>query len=350
MNIFNKIFLFVLFVIYSAFSIAQNSCSDRLILAKQLFESGQIEQIPILLDSCLIKGYGKDYENQAYRLLMQTYLFDYNRDKAKEVMLRFLKKNPEYRFTSSDPIEIKEIYDLYKVIPNWGFGLYAGTNFTQVYSSQIYSVFNLNSLNSTYTQKFGYNAGLFFEKYFGFHSALSFGFNMKMVSYQNSENIANNLTSVTFKENSLWLSSPVTFSYVFGTGRFSPFIYCGLELNYLLKARGNYKYRIAQENNGFVSQTGNATITSFRNLFDCSAIGGIGFNYKVSNGFLKLWIGYNYTLSDYVANNKRYENVDRIMNYGHIDDDIKLNQFTSSLTYTRILYKIKSKENYAANQ
>lgn len=345
MSKFKKIFLFALISLFPAFILAQTSCNEKLKLAKELFESGQIEKIPELLDSCLIKGFGKSEENQAYRLLMQAYLFDYNRDKAMEVMFRFLKKYPSYKFTSSDPIEIKEIFDIYKVNPNWGFGIYAGSNLSNVKSIQNYSVFNLNSLSSDYTKKIGYNIGLFAEKYFGTHYILSIGVNMKKLSYQNLETSSDNF-SVQFTDKSTWLSVPLSFSYYLMNRKLSPFIYTGIELDYLLKSNGDF-ITTFQESPENIIQSGASDLSKFRKPFNCYVIGGLGLQYEIPKGSLKLWLGYNYSLLDYINKDKRYASIDNIMNYKHIDDDIVFNHFTIAFTYTRILFKIKAKENHA---
>jgi hypothetical protein len=350
MNKSVKIFLFVLFALSSAFSFAQNPCNDKLNYAKQLFESGQIEQIPDILDSCLENGFGKSEENQAYRLLIQTYLFDYNRDKALEVMFWFLKKYPEYTFTASDPLEIKEVFDAYKIQPNWGFGIYGGTTLSQVNSLQNFSVLNLNNLNSAYKQKLGSNIGLFIEKYMGPHFALSLGFNFKTVNFQNDEISSNNQTSVTLKESTSWYSSPLSFSYVFGKGRVAPFIFCGTDFEILLKAKGDFLLRINQNNNSIISQSGSSDIKASRKQFNCSAFGGLGLRYKIPKGYLKLWMGYSYAFTDYVNSSNRYQNINNIMKYGYLDDNMQRNQFTIAFTYSRILYKIKIKANHAADQ
>lgn len=339
-----------MFALYSAFSFAQNPCSEKLNYAKQLFESGQIEQIPELLDSCLRNGFGKSEENQAYRLLIQTYLFDYNRDKALEVMFRFLKKYPEYNFTASDPLEIKEVFDAYVVESNWGFGIYGGATLSQINTLQNFSVFSLNNLNSAYKQKLGSNVGLFIEKYFDTHFALSLGFNIKSVNYQNDEISSDNQTSVTMKENAMWYSSPLSISYTYGKGRIAPFIFCGTDFEFLLKAKGDFTLHINQNGNNVVSQSGTSDIKASRKQFNCSAFGGLGLRYKIPRGFLKLWMGYNYALTDYVITSNRYQNINNIMKYGYLDDNIQRNHFTIAFTYTRVLYKIKIKANHVAVQ
>jgi hypothetical protein len=349
MSELKKIILFISVFFYSIAAFAQSNCSNKLKQARDLFESGQIEQIPGLLDSCFNKGFGKDEENQAYRLLIQTYLFDYNRDKAMEVMHKFLNKYPDYQFSSSDPVEIKEIFDSFDVNPNWGFGVTLGTNLSQVNLIQNYSVFNQNKYQTEYTPKLGYHAGLLIEKFFGTQVGLSLGLEYRVVNYQNTETSGDNISSVQFTEKNTSFAMPITGSYCIGKGKISPFVFGGANIGLLLNSEGNYTLHVLSGDGTQITSKGTQIISETRSLIDYSAYGGVGLRYKIHKGYLKLWAGYNYSFQDYVLPDKRYQNTDNILKYNYIDDDIQLNHFSFTITYTQLLYKIKVKKSNVEN-
>jgi hypothetical protein len=338
MNRYLIILFFALIALCSSQVQAQRSCRDRVKYARQLFESGQIEKIPAIIDSCINKGLEKELDIQAYRLLIQTYLFDYNREKAKETMFRFLKKYPDYKFTYNDPIEIKDIFYLFKVRPNWGFGFNAGLNFSQVQTSEIFSIYNLNSLKSEYNLKIGYFVGIFIEKYLGTQFSFSLGFDYKVFNYENTESNINNLEKTNLKETTSWFSMPLTISYTIGKNKFAPFLFTGGEFGFLLRDVGSFSY-----NFNAIQVSGKENVKSGHNLYSGYVIGGIGIRYKVPAGNIKFWIGYNYNLTDFINQNKRYSNTSNIFNYRYIDDDLKLNHFIFKVSYSHVLYKIKAR-------
>jgi len=91
-----KLALLMVLIVFGLPVNAQTDCVAKLDSAKMLFNSGQIEEIPSLLEPCLRIGFAKQDKIQAYLLLIQVYLFDTNREKAQQVMSEFLHSFPDY--------------------------------------------------------------------------------------------------------------------------------------------------------------------------------------------------------------------------------------------------------------
>jgi hypothetical protein len=77
----------------------EGTCAEKLKTAQLLFEKGQVELVPEYLSGCLKSDFSREESLTAYKLLIQTYLFMENQQKADSVMLAFLGKNPENRLS-----------------------------------------------------------------------------------------------------------------------------------------------------------------------------------------------------------------------------------------------------------
>ena len=335
------IFMSFLFVYRSS---GQTDCASKLKYAQELFESGQIEQIPSLLDSCLIEGFTKDQKIQAYRLLIQTYLFDYNRDKAEQVMTQFLHEYPEYKIQSIDPIEFRELYNSFQVKPSWGIGICAGSNMSQIIVKESYTTSSNNNINSKYPLgTFGFEAGLLFEKLFSENLQVSFGPKYKIVGFQNKEELNYGNEELVYKEHSGWLSFQAYLQYNILKRKLTPLVFGGGEFGYLIKASAEIKRTYLMSNIYPDVSSGTMDIKSLRNPMNTWVNAGIGAQYKVPHGFVKLLVGFNYSLMDYPKINLNFNDLERIFYYQYIDDNFVFNHFFATLSYSRLLYKTRKK-------
>ena len=65
----------VLVLLISNIAFAQESCTEKLVEANDVFSAGQIELVPELLNSCLESGFTKSEKVSAYRLLTLCHLY-----------------------------------------------------------------------------------------------------------------------------------------------------------------------------------------------------------------------------------------------------------------------------------
>lgn len=335
------IIVFTVFVLANAK--AQTVCSEKLLEAKQLFESGQIEQIPSLLDSCLEKGFTSEEKVIAYHLLIQTYLFDYNQAKADETMIRFLKEFPTYSLRQNDPAEIKELFEAFESRSVWGFEVMAGGNMSHLITDQYYSTYDLLALESSNPIKFGFNAGLQVSRYFGSHFAASMGVKYVNSNYQNVEKHDEGGRESRITEHTQWIAAPVLgYWYVNVNRKFSPFVFAGMEFSYVLNSKVDFRTKYGASGNDQIVKGTGIDLTKRRNQFQYGVSGGLGAKYRLPGGSFKLWAGYTYNLNSF-AKAGRYDDMDIVLYYQHIDDKFFYNHISVNISYSLDLYRIRKK-------
>ncbi len=82
------------------------SCTQLLEDAKEAYAAGMVELVPDLLLPCIESGnLTGNPRQEAYKLLINAYLFDYLPVEADSLMGNFVNEFPEYRAETSDPSE-----------------------------------------------------------------------------------------------------------------------------------------------------------------------------------------------------------------------------------------------------
>lgn len=84
----------------------QVDCTYLLEDAREAYEAGMVELVPELLLECInTNGLSGEAKKEAYKLILNSYIFDYLTDEADSLMDRFVLEFPEYRAINSDPQE-----------------------------------------------------------------------------------------------------------------------------------------------------------------------------------------------------------------------------------------------------
>lgn len=89
-------------------------CTQLLEDAREAYNAGMVELVPELLLSCIESGLTGEARKDAYKLVINAYLFDYLPDEADKMMSDFLDENPDYEALPSDPAEFKLLLDAHK--------------------------------------------------------------------------------------------------------------------------------------------------------------------------------------------------------------------------------------------
>jgi hypothetical protein len=80
-------------------------CLQLLEDAKEAYAAGMVELVPELLNPCIESGLSGAPKIEAYKLVINAYLFDYLPDQADALMDKFLDENPSYKADPTDPAE-----------------------------------------------------------------------------------------------------------------------------------------------------------------------------------------------------------------------------------------------------
>jgi len=90
----------------------QVDCKYLIDDAREAYEAGMVELVPDLLKDC-IKNNGLTGEprKEAYKLVINSYLFDYKLEQADTLMYNFVHEFPDYMAETSDPQEFVSLLD-----------------------------------------------------------------------------------------------------------------------------------------------------------------------------------------------------------------------------------------------
>jgi outer membrane protein W len=305
-----------------------------------------------MLDSCLKDGFNKEQTIQAYRLLIQVYLFDYNQDKAEKAMLSLLSEFPEYEIQSNDPVEFVNLYKQFQTRPRFSISINSGVNISDVSVTEQYSTGNLNNLKPTYKSD-GLKAGvrLSFEKYIASKIWITLGVGYTFAGYEAEEKMNFNREVLAFSEKMQFLQFPLYLNYSFGNSKkFTPYIFAGGKFSYLLKAEGEINRRSLDLSSVSTDLSGIAQdVTNARMRDNYSVLGGVGFRYKISSGYLRVNLFYTRGMSDYIKKGARFSNNENLFYYNFIDDKIRLNFYNLSVGYSYIFYRTQKRINESNN-
>lgn len=114
LNKLNKLLILLLFLLGLQTLTAQElvDCSILLEDAKEAYEAGMVELVPELLLECIQKnGLSGEAKIEAYKLVINSYLFDYMTAEADSLMGDFVEEFPGYRSESSDTREFVTLLD-----------------------------------------------------------------------------------------------------------------------------------------------------------------------------------------------------------------------------------------------
>ena len=89
-------------------------CNQLLEDAREAYAAGMVELVPELLLPCMESGLTGTPKIEAYKLVINAYLFDYLPDEADKLMSDFLDENPNYEGQASDPAEFKLLLNAHK--------------------------------------------------------------------------------------------------------------------------------------------------------------------------------------------------------------------------------------------
>lgn len=318
----------------------QNLCTQTLKEAHELYDIGRIHEVPALLDSCLQNGFSKAEKIQAYRLMILSYLFQDEDEKAEENLLSLLRLDPDYKVNEAiDPAEFVNLYNTYRTLPVVSIGLLGGVNQSRVSLKQEISTDNQNSSQPKYSPGYGYQFGLIADILLKKNYQLTTAILFSGKKYEMDNERMFGYTSLNIVESQNWLEIPVTLKYNFGKRKFKTFVQAGLSGNIFLSSNAILtRVSIADDND---ASGPSVDVSDLRKRFNCSAVMGLGARYKIGYGYVILDIRYNLGLANVVNVENRYSNSELIYYYGHIDGDYKLNNINVSVGYLKSLYKPK---------
>ena len=331
------LFIPVVFLGFSAIQ-AQNTCTDQLRLTQRSFDDGLLDDIPQLLSDCMKNGFTKEEKTNAYKLLIQTYLFSENYQKADEVMIKFLSEFPSYSIAANDPKEFINLHSTYRTKPIFKLDLKAGVTFCSPTTVENFGVGDIVTNHPTYKSKIGYTFEVNYINflYKNFDYSIGTSITLTNIAYANNP-YDYTAISGTFKNNYIGLPLALRYNARFKGINF--FTKAGIEPQYLIKS----SIELTRTDNipGKEPITGIENLISSHRRFEIRPLIAIGAIFKIGKDQLMFTAGYKFSTQSQVNPQERYSNLTLINKYYFIEDDLLLNQSYISVSYIRPIYKPK---------
>lgn len=336
------ILMVALFVSLANIIHAQNNCTNTLKEAESMYESGRIDEIPALLQPCLKRGFTKEEQVRAYRIIIKSYLFNQDIKSASQNMLSFLKEFPEYiPEKNTDGADYINLYRKFETLPLITIGGYAGVNISDISVIQSYALNNEDKQSYEYGTP-GFQVGLIFSR--PVHRFIDINFGVALERYNfNYTSEAFGFSKTTLEEHQTHLSIPLSGTFVYQFDKWHPFIKLGAKPSFLINNQATPDRVYLDNSNDDITGT-DIDMAVHRNSLNLSLTTEIGVRYKVPEGYLFFNAGYQFGLLNQVNSDKRYENPELLYIYYYLDNDFKLNNLSFSVGYTRMLYKPKPKQ------
>jgi hypothetical protein len=347
---FNKILLLVYLVLLglipvSGFSQETSSCAENFRNAQSLFNRGQVEQIPSILSGCLKSGFTREESLAAYKLLIQTYLFEDKLQLADSAMLAFLKKYPEYELSPTDHSSFVYLFNNFNVKPVVQISYHIGTNIPYLTFINPVSVSG-EPVEGNYSSEL-LNLYTSFEAKFEINKKMEINIEAaySQLSFTSTEQITDpDKGTTTYTELQRRIELPVSVTYnLKNHGKFTPYGRLGLGPALLLGSTATADFNPADING--TSHTGpELKRDASRITLDIFGQAGAGIKYKTNGGFLFAELRSNFGFLNQVTGEGCSPEEQELANYYYYaDDDFHLNALNFTLGYTQIFYKPSKK-------
>jgi len=348
------VIVIILFISLLA-NFGQQSCTQNLLDAQKLFEQGFLEDVPEQLTTCLInKGFTKEERVDAYKLIILAYLYDDRHNDAEKYMAKFLKDNPEYELTETDPDVFVYLYSQYNTDPVISVGPVIGGAFSFLRVIHKNSTSNSeNNLSSYGHSGIALNGGIGIYRNIKnqFNVDLNILFNqMNFVdndTIPDNANMENDLTWTEFDYKVSRIGIPLTFTYDFYYRNLIPYLSAGGGLGIILKneKRTNSINNAISPLSKYPPQEtiDNAIGSYFKKFHWWLSVGG-GLKIPISSGMLLVDIKYNFGILNFMNPNNIYDIYD-IMNMQMIPPDkARIENFIITASYRYSIYNPKRKK------
>ncbi|RPH30585.1 MAG: hypothetical protein EHM93_15540 [Bacteroidales bacterium] len=318
---------------------AQNTCGDQLKVAQRRFDDGLLEDIPQLLTNCMKSGFTDEEKTNAYKLLIQTYLFSDNQSKADEVMLQFLNEFPSYSIANNDPKEFVNLHSTYRTKPIFKVEFKGSFIFCMPTLIEPFGTGDVAKIKPTYKPKLGFAGELNYlnKLYKNFDYSIGVSFTLSNFSYSNSPT---EYSTVTGDFKYLYLGFPVAVKYNYRFKGVNLFAKVGFETVYLTKST----VALTRTDNIIGRQepfTGTEDITQSQNKLDIRPLLAVGVAFNWGRNVLNVSAGFKFSTMNQLNRSKMYSNPGLYPKYFFVEDNLLMNQSYISVSFIRSIYKPK---------
>ncbi len=312
--------LFLLLASLQGIVLAQTNCIQNLRTARNFYEEGKLNDLPMLLENCINSGFSKEEKIEALRLVTLAHLFNENEVDAEASYLRLLQLDPEYKVNpSSDPTEIIILADKFDTDPQFSYGVKASQiiNFIELEERDIVLS---TAQPGAYEPSLNISFGLFFQ--YPFNNNLSANIELHYVGrFTSLERDIEIESSVDEQQNineaQQTFEIPLLLNYRLPLGKFPLELTGGTNLHLLQSAS------LTLEGVG-VNRNGQ-DVLPYRNRVNMSAVLGIRSEFKI--------IGRNYLSAEVLYQHKLMTEVKLPNEMDQLQLDMQLQNAHSEFFY-----------------
>jgi hypothetical protein len=326
-----------------------SSCTQTLRLAQTTYENGRLHLMEEILKKCLDEdGFNQEERRQAYKLLVQSYIYLEEPDAADAAMLKLLSTDQFFRPNPDvDPAEFVSLYNRFRTDPLFRWGLKLGPAINGQVSLTQWGVGG----DSEGTGKFGpvitFSMGLVFEKDFLENKRLTIapelayavrGFQESSTVFDSdvvesaSEQVPTNLDIVikrkSFDFNPLvkwWLAKEPEKR----DQKVEPYLIGGPGISFLTNA--TFEDAKLERTSGSGTNTGpSINIPEMFKPVSLSAIVGGGARIRLSSVFVHLDARFDFGLTKVIDPDGR-TNAETAFDFAWVPNDMKMNMVTINL-------------------
>jgi len=336
-------------------------CTYLLEDAKEAYGAGMVELIPDLLLPCLgddgLKGGAR---REAYKLVINAYLFDYLPQEAAKLMVRFVEEYPSYRSGDTDPAEFvlllneelrskgidPEAVEEYTAerdtssrrtrrskrekvlgVEGHSLGFLVGGNATLPQLMERYSLGDPGQDQGHFGVLPGFQLGttvnFLINERFDISSAL-------LLNYTRFKYTAVPLsfTTYNYKESDYYFQLPVSLIWKLNPEgkKIAYYIRAGIVGEYLLATYGLGTRSDSPSGNEFLAEK--TDISALRQQINLSAMAGVGLRYPLNRSFFFAEARFTYGILMANKAENRYQNSDLSWMLYYLDSDFRKHQIS----------------------
>lgn len=328
--------------------VAQESCTQTLVDAQDVFYSGQIELVPEILEPCLQNGFNREEKVAAYRLLTLCHLYYNHTKEAAGAMQNMLKLKPEYKIQDIDPTEFKNLFETFRRTPIMIVGVKGGLGSFNLYETTNYNDLNSVAYAGTYSPELMLMGGVSVEVPIrpelsfvaeGYYATYSFTFSQYLLNY----------ATVDMNEAVKGIEVPLLFQWnILKDKQVIPYVNVGGSMHFLLGASVglNRKDTLTGGQSREIALPQDADMFASRNAFNFAFTGGVGVRIKdiVGKGYLTVDIRYSRYFENYVEAENRASNPSLSYSYMYTDNSFKQQNFQYLVGYKFPIYYPKQRK------
>jgi hypothetical protein len=308
------------------------NCTQKLRTARATYEQGRLHELPVLLEGCLKSGFTETERVEAYRLLVLTYIYLEEPEKADDAMIGLLNTDHFYKINEVvDPVEFKSLYKKFRTTPIFSYGAKFGVNTNHISVLENYYVWASSRGKGEYKSKFGVQFGLLFEKNLNdqliinpelYYSGSSYLYTNSSISF--GDTVAQNPDKAEFTIKQSRAQVNILVQYKIGGGKFSPYIAVGPGIGYLLSSSVSGDVTVGSQ----ITIPSTKTEDNYKAL-TYSIIASAGIKYKVGSFYLTADLRYQRGIGNVVKKENRFkaskEN-QTLMYNGYVHNDFTISQ------------------------